>query len=222
MLFCFCNAEVITVIKKKLKDTFNLKGSNFNRRKRSNSASGGGGINNFTSNYNYSNTTTTLVNNCHFNDNNNYGARPLKSVISSAGLLVQSQGAHKNEFEQQQSQIGRSNGTTNGNISNSSSLFSTVTASPIQVALSSSIAVKSSLLHDPQPTTTTSNNIRTLDTAVSDLGQPSANNRRPSFGLDKDETKNLLQHQDQTCTITTSFSVAWTVGWGSFIAGIQI
>lgn len=194
MLFCFCNAEVITVIKKKLKDTFNLKSSNFKRQKRLNSASGAG-------NGPYS-TTTTLVNNCHFNDNNN-GARSLKSVISSADLLAQPQ-----------SQLGRSNGT-NSNNSNSSSLMTTVTASPIQVALSS--AAMGSLLRDPKATSNNNNNNNIdskLETAVSDLGQPLAsnnnnnNNRRPSLGLDKEETVNLLQHQDHTCSVTTSFSVA--------------
>lgn len=207
MLFCFCNAEVITVIKKKLKDTFNLSGSSFKRKKRSNSASGGGG------NGPYS-TTTTLVNNCYFNDNNNNNnnsnnnnnnnnnitinnTRSLKSVISATNSLAQ-----PGQQQQQAAQLGRSNGS-NSNNSNSSSLLTNVTASPIQVNLNS--ATVSSLLRcSDQQASDNIDSSRKLDTAVCDLGQSLANNRRPSLAVDKEETVNLLQNQDRT----TSFSLA--------------
>lgn len=158
LLFCFCNGEVITVIKKKLKDTFNL----------NHHSSGNGDLNarrNTLLKLNSNNNNKSNSINKNINHNNsatisNNDSHTLRSVISSSSngdiIAQQQQMIHLHQpipattnaptttttaaaaveittnTRTFSSIVNQRSNRTNSNQSNSSSLLTTVTASPIQ------------------------------------------------------------------------------------------
>lgn len=261
LLFCFCNGEVITVIKKKLKDTFN---SNHHHP-------GNGDLNNHrrntllklnnSNNINFIDTNTntnTNTNNHHHNNSatiSNNDSNTLRSVISSFSngdivvhhhqqqqqqqqmlqmqqqqpiLTTASSSASKTNIKTLSSLVNQRSNRTNSSISNSSSLLTTVTASPTQTTQTiSSQAMNDTNGQTKQPIYDKQDEslLATSDGQVFDddlnrlsphgklgLSKSRPPNRKNSLSgscLDKAETVHLLQGEDNhgVLTTTTSFSV---------------
>lgn len=168
LLFCFCNGEVITVIKKKLKDTFNLNHHN----------SGNGDLNGRRNtllklnNNNKNNSNSINKNNNNSATISNNDSHTLRSVISfsSNGDIIaqQQQMIHlhqpilgttnapittataaeattTNNTKTLSSIVNQRSNRINSNHSDNSSLLTTVTASPIQATQA---AISSQAIND--------------------------------------------------------------------------
>lgn len=199
MLFCFCNGEVITVIKKKLKDTFNLSHPS------SSSVAGGDQMRRRSANYN----TSIQHNN---NNNNTNGSHTIRSVISASasnGDLVQ----HQQVPSATMALSGRrSNGTNGSNNSQSSSLLTTVTtASPIHSAVNSTPKAHNSIaIQQQQPNSPGKKKIETPSSTVVLMSQVK-NQPIGQHRIEPEEAASLLQNRHSgvnTSTVTTSFFVA--------------
>lgn len=125
MLFCFCNGEVISVIKKKLKNTFRTREP---LRSRGSASLGGGGPLNLGQHHNQGHNRRQLET-----------SQTLRSVVSSSsnGDLAQTGRAGSMSSSAGAGQVAtvssnsRPNGIHSNNSSNTSSLLTTVTASPV-------------------------------------------------------------------------------------------
>lgn len=207
LLFCFCNGEVITVIKKKLKDTFN---SNHHRNgdlnARRNTA------------FKLNNSNTTISN-------------TLRSVISSSsnGDIMQHQNNNQQQLIQLHQQPILTAMTNNKNSSNSpsnrSSLITTVTASPILVAATTNLqgvnGSTGTLMSDKEVLSATGsegakvNDLNeTISTNLEPLNRSRPLNRNSSSSgpcLDRSETVHLLKNENNSGILATSTTKSFSV-----------